>query len=317
MELLNRLKRKLPENYNLVIPPTPSLEEALPLVDDVDVIVGVRVPRKMIELARRLKMIQTVGVGADGVDIDAATEKGIVVCSSVGLNAIPVAEHAMSLILALAKNIARYDRGLRSEGWFRMSSTLLKKKTLGIIGLGSIGVEVAKRAKAFDMRIIAIKRRPSEELRLKLGLEFLGSGTDLPHIMAESDFVLVSIVLTPETRRMIGEKELRMMKKSAYLVNISRGGVIDESALVKALKEGTIAGAGLDVFEVEPIQPDNPLLKLENVILTPHVAGAVEDEEMVEERAEFIARNIVKAMNGLRPEKIVDPYLKYVVEREY
>ncbi len=135
----------------------------------------------MIEAAKKLRMIQTVGVGADGVDIDAAAERGIVVCSSVGLNAVPVAEHAMSLMLALAKNITRYDRTIRSEGWRMVPSTLVRKKTLGIVGLGSIGVEVTKRAKAFEMHVQAVKRRPSEELRSKLGLDFRRPGRPPTH----------------------------------------------------------------------------------------------------------------------------------------
>jgi glyoxylate reductase len=194
----------------------------------------------------------------------------------VGLNAVAVAEHAMSLMLSLAKNVVKHDRELRgAHGWYtqRVPSISLRGKTLGIVGLGSIGIEICKRAKAFGMKVIAVKRNPSEELKIKLGIDFLGSQADLHRILRQSDFVVLSVVLTPETRRTIGEKELRMMKRTANLVNISRGEVIDQEALVKILEERAIAGAGLDVFEVEPINPDNPLLKLENVVLTPHVAG--------------------------------------------
>ena len=312
--LLEKLKQQLPQNCSLVRPSSSDEDEVLRLVDDVDVIVGVRVSSRMVAAARKLKMIQTVGTGVDGVDVEAATERGVTVCSSVGLNAVPVAEHAMALMLALAKNITKYDKNLRSEGWLRLPATLLRTKTLGIIGLGNIGVEVAKRAIAFDMSVLAIKRQPSDELRLKLGIDFLGGQADLSRILKESDFVLLSIVLTPETKGMIGERELRMMKRSAYLLNISRGEVIDEKALVKVLNEGVISGAGLDVFKVEPINRDNPLLKMENVILTPHVAGIVEDEEMMKERAEFISRKIMKIINGQKPEKVVDPKLKYVID---
>lgn len=312
--LLEELKRRLPQNCGLVIPSSLSGDEILRLVEDVDIIVGTRVSRKLITSARKLKMIQTIGTGVDGIDVDAATERRVIVCSAVGLNAVPVAEHAMSLMLALAKNITKYDRRIRSEGWLRIPSALLRGKTLGIVGLGSIGVEVAKRAKAFEMKVLAIKRNPSEELRLKLGIDFLGGQDALPRILMESDFVVLSVVLTPETENMIGERELRMMKKSAYLVNVSRGGVIDEEALVRVLKERAIAGAGLDVFKVEPINLDNPLLKLENVVLTPHVAGGGGAEEMMKERAEFIVRNIERIIKGQKPEKVVDPKLKYVIE---
>jgi phosphoglycerate dehydrogenase-like enzyme len=263
-------------------------------------------------------MIQTPGTGVDEIDIEAAAERGIVVCSAVGLNAVAVAEHAMSLMLSLAKNVVKHDRTLRGGDWHtqRVPSILLRGKTLGIIGLGSIGIEVCKRAKAFGMKVVALKRNPSEELKIKLGIDFLGSQADLPQILRQSDFVVLSVVLTGETRRMVGEKELRMMKRTAYLVNISRGEVIDEDALVKILEEGAIAGAGLDVFEVEPINPDNPLLKLETVVLTPHVAGGGGIEELKNERVEFIVGNIKKLISGQKPEKIVDPTLKYVV-KEY
>ena len=203
---------------------------------------------------------------------------------------------------------------IRSNGWPAIPSTLLNQKTLGIVGLGNVGTEVAKRAQGFGMRIIAIKRHPSEELRLKLGIDFLGGPTDLFRILIESDFVVLGVPLTPETRKMIGEKELRTMKRSAYLVNVSRGEIVDEDALVKALRDGIIAGAGLDVFEVEPINPDNPLLKLENVVLTPHIAGGMGIEELRKERVGFIVGNIRKMINGQKPENIVDPTLKYVIK---
>ncbi len=310
--LAERLKQLLPPSCSAVVLASSSEDEMLRLAVDIDVIVGGRVSRKVLAAAPKLKMIQTIGTGVDTVDVEAATERGVIVCSAVGLNAVPVAEHAMALILAIAKNIAKHDRTLRSEGSVRLPSLLVSGKTLGIVGLGSIGVEVAKRAKAFDMRILAIKRRPSEELRLKLGLDFLGSQADLPHILKESDFVLLTVVLTPETMRMIGEKELRMMNPSAYLINVSRGEVTDEEALVNALKSGVIAGAALDVFQIEPVTRGSPFLKLENVILTPHVAGSVGEKEMVK-RAGFISQNIEKMISGQKPERIVDPKLKYVI----
>ncbi|MDQ1279745.1 MAG: D-3-phosphoglycerate dehydrogenase / 2-oxoglutarate reductase [Thermoproteota archaeon] len=310
---LDGLKSRIPKDWHLVTISPYSEEALLKVVGDIDVIVGTRASARLINSAEKLKMIQTIGTGADGIDVDAASERSVVVCSAVGLNAVPVAEHAMALLLSLAKNITGLDRRIRSEGWPRLPSKLLRGKTLGIVGLGSIGVEVAKRARAFDMRILAVKRNASEELRVNLGLEFLGGQEALPRIMEESDFIVLSIVLTPETRNMIGEKELRLMKKSAYLVNVSRGGVVDEEALIRVLKEGSIAGAGLDVFRVEPVSLDNPLLKLGNVVLTPHVAGGG-GVELMDERADFIVGNIVKLASGERPEKVVDPKLKYVTE---
>ena len=315
---LDEMKKMLPQNCELIVSESWRDEDLLPLIDDVDVLVSVRATRKVIEKAKKLKMIQALGTGVDEIDVEAAAERGIVVCNAVGLNAVAVAEHAMSLMLALAKNVVKHDRALRGRGWNtqRIPSILLRGKTLGIVGLGSIGIEVCKRAEAFGMKVIALKRNPSEELKIKLGIDFLGSQADLHRILRQSDFVVLSVVLTSETRKMIGEKELRMMKRTAHLVNISRGEVIDEEALAKILEERVIAGAGLDVFEVEQINPDNPLLKLENVVLTPHVAGGGGIEELKNERVGFIVGNIEKVISGQKPEKIVDPTLKYVV-KEY
>ena len=146
----------------------------------------------------------------------------------------------------------------------------------------------------------------------KLKIAYLGGPTDLTHLLQESDFVVLTVPLTPETQRMIGENEFQLMKKSAYLLNISRGLIVDEKALIKALKEGKIAGAGLDVFEKEPIAQDNPLLKLPNVVLTPHRAGSMDSEELQKERATFLARNIEKFISGEMPDNVVDMSLKYV-----
>jgi phosphoglycerate dehydrogenase-like enzyme len=312
------VKRLLPSNFEVILSRSRLEEDILPLIDDVDILVGVRATRRVIEKAKKLKMIQALGTGVDRIDVEAAEERGIVVCNAVGLNAVPCAEHAMSLVLSLAKDLTIHDKRIRKGEWRdqRRPSVLLYGKTLGIIGLGSIGIEVSKRARAFGMKVIGLKRKPSEELKSSLGLDFLGSREDLPRIMRESDFIVLSIVLTPETGKMIGEEELRMMKKSAYIVNISRGGVIDEEALIKVLEEGAIAGAGLDVFEVEPINPDNPLLQLGNVVLTPHMAGGGGMEELTEERAKFIVGNIMKLIRGEKPDNIVDPILKYVI-KEY
>ncbi|MFH0748982.1 MAG: 2-hydroxyacid dehydrogenase [Candidatus Bathyarchaeota archaeon] len=311
---LHELEQRLPGNCRLIVPPSLSEPEILPLIGDVDIIVGTRVSGNLISSAGKLKMIQTVGTGVDGIAVDAATQRGVVVCSAVGLNAVPVAEYVLTLMLALAKNIIKNDRKLRDEGWLRTPSILMENKTLGIVGLGSIGLEVAERAKAFKMRILAIKRNPSEDLKRRLGLDFLGSQDDLPYLLREADFVLLSVVLTPETKKLIGERELRLMKKTAYLVNISRGNVIDEHALIKVLQDGAIAGAGLDVFEAEPINRDNPLLTMQNVILSPHTASGVESEEALKQRAVFVAKNIERLTRGQPPEKVVDPVLKYVLD---
>jgi len=311
-EYLERLRRLLPE-CEIIAPFHWNEDEILSLATKADVILHSRVSRKIINATEKLKLIQTGGTGVDKVDIDAAAAKGALVCNAVGFTAVWVAEHAIALMLALAKNITILDDELRKGVWHRRSSQKLHGKTLGIIGLGSIGVEIAKRMKAFGMRIVAIKRHPSAELKEKLGIDFLGSLKDLDSILTESDFLIISVVLTPETRRIMGKREFGIMKETAFLVNISRGQVIDEGALILALEKGKIAGAGLDVFEREPISPDNPLLKMKNVVLTPHSAGGNSLEASLES-IEFIAENIKKVMRGERPLNIVAANLKYTIE---
>jgi len=311
-EYLKRLRRLLPE-CEIVAPFRWNEDEILSLAAKADVILHSRVSRKIIDATEKLKLIQTGGTGVDKVDIDAAAAKGVLVCNAVGFNAVWVAEHAIALMLALAKNIAILDDELRKGVWHRQPSQKLQGKTVGIIGLGSIGVEIAKRTKAFGMRIIAIKRHPSKELKEKLGIDFLGTLKDLDYILKESDFLVISVVLTPETRRIMGKREFRIMKKTALLVNISRGQVVDERSLILALEKDEIAGVGLDVFEREPLSPDSPLLKMKNVVLTPHSAGGNSLEASLES-IEFVAENIRKVMRGDRPLNIVATDFKYTVE---
>ncbi len=312
-EFTKKISELLPE-CEIVVPVSWSESEILGLAEDADVIFGYDVSKKIIGATERLKLIQTSGTGVDKVDMDTATEKGVLVCNSVGLNAVRVAEHAIALILALAKKVTRFDSEIKKGKWTPSATVKLQDKILGIVGLGSIGIEVAKRMKPFGMKILAIKRNPSEVLRKKYDLAFLGGPTDLDHLLTQSDFLVLSAVLTPETRRMIGRRELGMMKETTFLVNVSRGEVIDEGALIEALKEGKIAGAGLDVLQKEPTNPDNLLLKMENVVLTPHVGGGRSFEARLE-RIEFMTDNTRRIMRGERPLNIVDPKLKYVIER--
>jgi len=312
--LIDEMKKRLPSNCELVVPFSWSESDIMRLVHDVEILISWKASRELIEAGKKLKMIQQIGTGVDMVDIEAATERGVTICNAKGFNAKPCAEHVMALMLALAKNLTKHDKMVRRGGWREMHapSLLLYGKTMGIVGLGSIGEEIARRAKAFGMKIMAIERSPSEQHKRKLEIAYLGGPADLAYILKESDFIVLTVPLTPETKKMIGEKEFQMMKKSAYLVNISRGLIVDEKALIKALKEGKIAGAGLDVFEKEPIAQDNPLLKLPNVVLTPHIAGSMESKELQKNRAAFLARNIEKFIKGEKPDNVVDMTLKYV-----
>jgi D-3-phosphoglycerate dehydrogenase len=308
------MKKRLPSNCELVIPFSWSKKDIIQQVREVEILISWRASRELIEAGKKLMMIQQIGTGVDMIDIEAATERGITICNAKGFNAIPCAEHIMALILAIAKNLTKHDKIVRNGGWRGMHapSFVLYGKTMGIIGLGSIGEEIARRTKAFGMKIMAIERSPSEQHRRKLEIDYLGGPADLVHILKESDFIVLTVPLTPETKGIIGDKEFQAMKKSAYLINISRGLIVDEKALINALKEGIIAGAGLDVFEKEPIAHDNPLLQLPNVVLTPHIAGSMDSKELQKERVEFLAQNIEKFIRGETPDNIVDVTLKYV-----
>lgn len=287
---------------------------------EVRVMISAKPPLEILSVAKNLRMVHTIGSGFEG-DLDYFSKRGIIVCSTVGMNAFVVAEHAMALILSLAKSIPEFNQQLKAVGWeqAKFPVMLLRNKTLGIVGFGSIGVELTKRVKPFGMNVIAIKKNPSPGLKLQHGLKFLGGPADLAYIMRESDIVVLCQTSTPETKGMIGETELRMMKNSAYLINVSRGAVLDEKALITVLKDGTIRGAGLDVFASEPTSRANPLLKMDNVLVTPHVAGGAnaietaiklgreDDISLLTERSEFIMRNIERFLTRKTPHNIINP----------
>ncbi|HDH07296.1 MAG TPA: D-2-hydroxyacid dehydrogenase [Thermoproteales archaeon] len=251
------------------------------LVSDVEVIVGGYVPDSVILKAEKLKLIQTLTVGVERFNFELLKSRGIMLATASGTNAKAVAEMAFGFILAFAKRIIEYDSIMKSGKWvpytFETTTLELSDKVLGIIGFGNIGREVAKLGKAFGMKVIAIKREPVKYLKEDYELDFLGGPHDIEKILRESDFLIIAVPLTRETRGMIGEKELRLMKPTAFLINVSRGPVVDEEALYKALKKGWIAGAGLDVWWYYPPNPDAPSKKkihlLPNVIATPHKAG--------------------------------------------
>ncbi len=271
------VKNNLPPDADLVFPDTE--EETFEEIRDADVLLAHWVPPNMIEKAEKLKLIQTAAAGGDGIDFIAAAKKGIKVATSSGCNASATAEHAMLLMLALIRRLPQeYNRQIRGEWqiWAdKYEGYELLDKTLGIIGFGKIGIELAKRAKAFGMKILALKKHPetAQEEKETLGLDFLGGLESLDHVLENSDFVVLCVPLTDETVEMIGEREIQLMKNTAYLINISRGKAINEKILIDALRKGKIAGAGLDVFYDYVPKPDNPLYKMDNVVLTPHMGG--------------------------------------------
>jgi len=252
------------------------------------------------ENAKSLKMIQLISAGYDKVNIEAAQRAGVAVCNNGGANSGPVAEHAIMLMLALARNLLRQHKEVVTASWQRAGISkeafTLEGRTLGIVGLGIIGKKCARLANAFGMHVYYYDTvRLTEQEEVALGTRF----RLLDEILAISDIVSAHVPFTPRTHRMFGKDQFARMKKTAFFVNTARGEVVDECALLDALTNGTIAGAGLDVFEQEPVKADNPIFKLKNVVLTPHIAGPIWDTQFQKFRNSF--DNIQRIERGERP----------------
>ena len=215
-----------------------------------------------------LKFITVCGIGTDSLDLEAARARGITISNIPGRTAPVVAEHGFGLMMAAAKRAAFYTAETRAGRWAKVDNVFLQGKTVGIIGTGNIGAEMARLCKAFGMNVIAWTFHPSPERARALGVEFV----ELDELLRRSDVITLHVALTSDTEGMIGARELGLMKQEALLVNIARGAVVDESALVTALNAGELGGAALDVYSDEPLPSDHPILSCEQVVLTPHVA---------------------------------------------
>ncbi len=291
----------------------PPREVLLEKVRNIDALVSLltdKIDCELLDNAPKLRIVAQYAVGFDNIDLECATKKGVYVTNTPGVLTQSVAEFTWGLILAVTRRIVEADNFVRSGEWWNTKTGWhplmllgmeLKGKTLGIIGMGRIGRTVARIAKGFDVRILYYDvYRLSEELEKELEAKYV----DLDTLLKESDIVSIHVPLTPQTYHLIGERELKLMKKTAYIVNTARGKVIDTNALIKALEEGWIAGAGLDVFEQEPLPPDNPLTKFKNVVLAPHIASAT-----VEARtgmAELVAKNLIAFYKGEIPPTLVN-----------
>ena len=258
---------------------------------------------RVIDSAPKLKIIAKRGAKPENVDIEAATKNGTVVTWTPGANYVSVAEHTIMLMLCLARKTISQMNRLKNGDWRFPDAGLqeLYGKTVGIIGLGGIGREAAKLAGAFNTNILAYDPYVSKDRAEETGAKL----TSLEKVLKESDYVTLHAALTEKTRHLIDEKELKMMKKGAYLINTARGGLINEKALVKALQKGTIAGAGLDVFQQEPPERGNPLLRLPNVVVTPHMAGW--PEEAVYREQKEAAMEIMRVLRGDPPKHPLNP----------
>jgi D-3-phosphoglycerate dehydrogenase / 2-oxoglutarate reductase len=247
---------------------------------------------RVLAAARGLKIIAKNGAGVDSVDLAEAARRGITVAVAAGANADAVAEHAVALMLALVRDLHRLDRKLRAGGWEGTAwlGRDFRGSVVGIVGYGSIGRSAARMAAALGGRVV-VHRRGSQAAADEFEVE-----TDLDRLLARVDILSLHCPLTETTRGLIGRRELARMKPGALLVNTARGAVVDEAALVDALRSGHLGGAGLDTFEIEPIAADNPLLALDNVILTPHVAGVTRNAAL--RVATMTAHNIVDVLAG-------------------
>ena len=270
-----------------------QLREAVDAYNALVVRSETKVTRDIIEASRELQVIGRAGIGVDNIDVAAATEKGVVVVNAPTGNIISAAEHAVALMLSLARHIPEANASLRGGKWerSRFLGTEVRGKTLGIIGLGQVGSEVARRARGLEMRVIANDPFVPEERARVLGVELV----PLDALLRESDFITVHTTLGEGTKKLIGQDELRLMKPAALIVNTARGGIVDEAALEKALREGWIAGAALDVFEKEPITK-HPLFEMDRVVVTPHLgASTAEAQERV---AVDVAEQIIAVLRG-------------------
>ncbi len=283
-----------------------SEENLSRLVNDADGILYMQaksypITRKIIESGEKLRFIQSAGVGYERIDLKAATDNGVVVMNMPVGTTVSVAEHTIALILGCAKNLVKAHENTVKGGWRILGLGVeLWKKTLGIIGFGRIGREVVKRMKAFEMDILVYDPYVGKEDIEKMG----GKKVDLQTLLKESDIVSIHSPLTKETEDLIGEAELGLMKSTAILINTARGELVDEEALFKALSERRISYAGVDVFRQEPVEADNPLLTLENVVLTPHMAVQTLDAVMRMMNQNGI--QVEKALNGIY-ENVVNP----------
>ena len=313
---MKKFKIVIPDDYPPVISGTRHLERLKELgevtaytsrplnegdlikrIKDADIVVNIRsycrFPKNVFEKTESLKLLSIWGTGTDNVDLDAARELGITVTTTPGTATESVAEHALTLMLATAREIMKIDRLVKEGKWVRGLVTQLYGKTVGVLGTGLIGTHFIKLAKGIGMNVLAWTFHPSVEKAKSIGFKYV----NLDQLLSESDVISIHLRLSEKTRGLIGNKEFSLMKSSAILINTARGAIVDKESLIIALQQGRIAGAGIDVYHKEPIEVDDPILKLDNVILTPHSAGQtpeVLDKGVgmaVENVAKFLTRN--------------------------
>ena len=287
-----------PPRYEVVLQAAREMDGILCLLTD-------RIDANLINAATRLRVISNCAVGYDNIDVPAATARGVMVCNTPGVLTETTADLAWALIMSAGRRIVEADRYLRAGKWKSWSPQLMLGQdihaaTIGIIGFGRIGQAVARRAKGFGMEVLYTDSVRQLEAEQTIGAEFAALGD----LLRGSDFVSIHTPLAPETRHLIGARELRLMKPTAVLVNTARGPIVDEAALAEALRERRIFAAGLDVFESEPLPQESPLVGLENVVLLPHMGSA--SVATRGRMARMAAENLVAGLSGQRPAYLVN-----------
>lgn len=287
----------------------PPKEVVMRKVEDVDAIVSLlsdEIDSEVFDVAPQLRIVSQLAVGFDNINVKEATKRGIYVTNTPGVLTDTAADFAWALLMAVARRVVEADRYVREGKWgvgwhpHMMLGRDVHGATLGIVGAGRVGSAVAKRAKGFNMELLYYNKSAKPDLEQELGAKRVG----LDVLLKRSDFVSVHVPLRESTHHLISAEQLKMMKGTSYLINNSRGPVIDERALYQALKECRIAGAALDVFEQEPTPRENPLLKLENVVVAPHLSSA--SYETRSKMAEMVAENLVAFFEGRKPPNLVN-----------
>lgn len=278
-------------------------EDLIAMLHGIDgaIVAGDKFTPLVLKSAGKLKVISRTGVGYDGIDVPAATARGIAVCSTPDVNKYSVADWTIAMIIQCARKIVENQMEVRAGRWTRIEGRELRDSTLGIVGFGSIGQEVALRARAFGMRILASDPRRDDALAAGIGVTYVS----LAELLRKSDYVSLHTLLNKETRHLMNAERLALMRPTAYLINTSRGGVVDQEALYEVLKERRIAGAALDVFEKEPLEKDSPLRTLDNLYISAHTSGVTSDARNRSGRT--AAENLIRVLNGERPIHIVNP----------
>jgi D-3-phosphoglycerate dehydrogenase len=293
-----------------------DLRAAIPAYQGLIVRSAVKVTREILEAGTNLKIVGRAGIGVDNIDQEAATRRGIIVMNAPQGNVASAAEHTFALIMANARNIAAADASVRAGKWERSKylGVELEGKTLGVVGLGKIGSLVAQYAKPFRMRVLAYDPLLTKERADILGVELV----ELDRLFGEADYITFHVPLTDKTRGMVGAQELKKMKRTVRLINTSRGGVIDEKALAEALQAREIAGASLDVYEIEPPPKDHPLFKTDAVTLTPHLAASTEEAQVkvavdiAEQFVDYFKNGVVRNSTnmGVLGDQSLSPYVR-------